>query len=72
MRTKIASNMCVCVCVCVCLCVCVSVFISFQRGIFFRLQNVRDMLEGTDQRSCVVNIDLGGSATNWRENDMTY
>ena len=32
------------------------VFIFFHREGFFRLQNVQDILEGTDQRSCVVNI----------------
>ena len=34
----------------------VCVFILFHREGFFRLQNVQDILEGTDQRSCVVNI----------------
>ena len=34
----------------------VCVFIFFHREGFFRLQNVQDILEGTDQRSCVVNI----------------
>ena len=61
---------CVCVCacvrtcvfvfVCVCVCVCVHaracVFPFFHREGFFRLQNVQDILEGKDQRSCVVNI----------------
>ena len=37
-------------------CVRVCVFIFFHREGFFRLQNVQDILEGTDQRSCVVNI----------------
>ena len=36
--------------------VCVYVFIFFHREGFFRLQDVQDILEGTDQRSCVVNI----------------
>ena len=54
-----AGNVCG-VCVCVCLCVCL--FISFHRGGFFRLQDVRDILEGADQRSYVVNINLGASA----------
>ena len=36
--------------------VCVCVFIFFYREDFFRLQDVQDILEGTDQRSCVVNI----------------
>ena len=35
---------------------CVCVFIFFHRGGFFRLQDVQDILDGTDQRSCVVNI----------------
>ena len=52
--------MSVCVCVHVRararVCVCVSVFIFFYREGFFRLQNVQDILQGTDQRSCVVNI----------------
>ena len=53
---------CLCVRVCVCVCVWVGewvgvcVFIFFHRGGFFRLKNVQDKLEGTDQRSCVVNI----------------
>ena len=42
--------------VCVCVCVCACLFIFFHRGGFFRLQNVLDILEGTNQRSCVVNI----------------
>ena len=50
----------VCVCVCVCAraraCVCVCVIIFFHCEGFFRLQNVQNILEGTDQRSCVVNI----------------
>ena len=37
-------------------CVCVCVFIFFHREGFFRLQDVRDIPEGMDQRSCVVNI----------------
>ena len=37
-------------------CVCVCVFLFFHREGFFCLQNVQDILEGTDQRSCVVNI----------------
>ena len=35
---------------------CVCVFIFFHREGFFRLQDVQDILEGTDQRSWVVNI----------------
>ena len=42
--------------VCVCVCVCVCVFIFFYREGFFRLQDVQDILEGTDQRSSVMNI----------------
>ena len=38
------------------MCVCVCVFIFFHHEGFFRLQNVQDILEGADQRSCVVNI----------------
>ena len=48
--------------VCVCVCVCVCVFIFFDRECFFRLQNVQDMLEPTDQQSCVVNISCVLSA----------
>ena len=44
----------VCVFVCACVCVCVCVF--FHREGFFRLQNAQDIIEGTDQQSCVVNI----------------
>ena len=40
------------VCVCVWGCVCV----FFHRVGFFRLHDVKDLLGGTDQRSCVVNI----------------
>ena len=49
---------CVCVCVFARVCVCVRarVFPFFHREGFFRLQNVQDILEGNDQRSCVVNI----------------
>ena len=36
--------------------VCVCVYIFFHREGFFRLQDVQDIPEGTDQRSCVVNI----------------
>ena len=39
---------------CVRVCVCVCVF--FHREGFFRLQNAQDIIEGTDQQSCVVNI----------------
>ena len=41
---------------------CVCVFIFFQRESFLRLQDVRDILKGTDQRSCIVNTNLGVSA----------
>ena len=40
---------------CVCVCVCVFIVYIHREG-FFRLQDVQDILEGTDQRSCVVNI----------------
>ena len=50
--------------VCVCLCVCVSVYVCvfFHCEGFFRLQDFQDILEGTDQRSCVVNISWVFSA----------
>ena len=61
--TSYSSGVCVCVCVvcvrvcmCVCVCVCECVFIFFHREGFFRLQDIQDIPEGTDQRSCVVNI----------------
>ena len=41
---------------CVCVCVCVYVCVLFRREGFFRLQDVRDMLEGTNQRCYVVSI----------------
>ena len=37
---------CVCLCVCVCVCVCVCLCILFHREVFFRLQDVWDILEG--------------------------
>ena len=40
----------------------VCVFIFFHREGFFRLQDVCNILDGPDQRSCVVNIILGASA----------
>ena len=43
-------------CVCVCVCVCVWVCVFLHREGFFRLQDVQDLPEGTDQRSCVANI----------------
>ena len=43
-------------------CLRVCMFIFFRREGFFHLQDFRDILEGTDQRSCVVNINLGASA----------
>ena len=67
-RCCVCVCVCVCACVrtcvfvfvCVCVCVCVHaracVFPFFHREGFFRLQNVQDILEGKDQRSCVVNI----------------
>ena len=36
--------------------VCVCVFIPFHREGFFRLQHVLDILDGTDQRCCVVSV----------------
>ena len=44
------------VCVRACVRACVCVFIFFHREGFFRLQDVQGILEGTNQRSCVVNI----------------
>ena len=35
------------------MCVCVCVFIHFHCKSFFVCNNVSDILEGTDQRSCV-------------------
>ena len=49
-------------CVCVCVCVCMCVFIFFHHEGFFHLEDVREILEGTDQLSCVVNLNLGASA----------
>ena len=50
---------------------------SFTVKAFFVCNNVLDILESTDQRSCVVSIMLDASAkflhaasTNWRENDV--
>ena len=43
-------------CVCLCVRVCVCVYVFFHREGFFRLQNAQDIIEGTDQQSCVVNI----------------
>ena len=45
-----------------CWLLCVCVFIFFDRECFFRLQNVQDILEPTDQQSCVVNISCVLSA----------
>ena len=42
--------------------VCACVFIFFYREGFFCLQDVQDIIEGTYQRSCVLNINLGASA----------
>ena len=52
---------CVCVSVCVCVCVhvcavCVCVCVFFHREDLFRLQDVQDILEGSDRRFCIVNI----------------
>ena len=51
--TRVASC---CVVLYLCCVMCVCVFIFFHREGFFRLQDIQDILEGTDQRSCVVNI----------------
>ena len=56
------ASVCVCVCGCGCVCVCVCVVIFFHREAFFRLQDVQDILEPTDQQSCVVNISCVVSA----------
>ena len=42
--------------------VCVCVCILFHREGFFRLQDVLDILEGTDQRCCVVSIIRNAAA----------
>ena len=42
--------------------VCVCVCILFHREGFFRLQDVWYMLEGTDQRCCVVSIIRSAAA----------
>ena len=47
-NTSLIVNCWLSVCVCVC--------ILFHREGFFRLQDVLDILEGTDQRCCVVSI----------------
>ena len=47
-------------CNCCCPCVCVSIL--FHREGFFRLQDVLDILEGTDQRCCVVSIIRNAAA----------
>ena len=41
---------------------CICVFILLHRKGFFHPQHAWDILEGTDQRSCVVTIILGASA----------
>ena len=51
-----------CAYVCVCMCVCVCIYIFFHCDGLFHLQVFRDILEGTDKQSCVVNINLGASA----------
>ena len=55
------ARACVCVCMCVSLCV-FCVFIFFHPEGSFRLQDVRDILEGTEQRFCVMSINPGASA----------
>ena len=56
--------MCVCVCVCVCVFVCVVrvCLYSFTVKVSSVCDDVWDILEGTDQQSCVVSIMLGASA----------
>ena len=49
-------------CVCVCVCVCACVFLHFHCKSFFVCNDVSDILEGTDQRSCVEGIILDTSA----------
>ena len=49
------------VCKCVCACVCVCVY-SFTVKVSSVCNNFMDIIEGTDQRSCVVSIMLGASA----------
>ena len=74
MCVRVRVRVCVYVCVCVCVrararvCVCVCVFIFFHREGFFCLQDVQDIPEGTDQRSCVVNISWVLSAICVSEN----
>ena len=59
----ILMPLCVCVCVCVCMCVCVCVCLySFTVKASFICKISETYLRGTDQRSCVVNINLGASA----------
>ena len=62
-QIRFPMEMCVCVCVCVCVfvCVCVCVYILPPWRL---LPSARcpDILEYTDQRSCVVNINPGASA----------
>ena len=54
--------MCVCVCVCVCVYLCVFVCVySFIVKTSSVYNDVLDILEGTDQRSCVASIMLGAS-----------
>ena len=53
---RVVDNFIVGVAAAVCVCVCVCVFVFFRREGFFRVQDVQDILEGTDQQSCVVNI----------------
>ena len=51
---------CVCLCVCVCMCMCVCVY-SLTVKASSVCNVVWDILEGMDQRSCVVSIILGAS-----------
>ena len=52
----------VCMCVCVYLCVCVCVCVCSTVKAFSVCKMFETYFRGTDQRSCVVNINLGASA----------
>ena len=57
------ARVCACVCVrvraCMCVCVCLYSFTIKASSVY---NNVWDIIEGMDQRPCVVNIILGASA----------
>ena len=65
----VAGSVCVCVCVhararmcmCVCACVCVCLYSSTVKASSVN-KTPKTYLRGTDQRSCVVNINLDSSA----------